>query len=199
MTLWTIQNIGQYNNLLQEGYISGNSEYIYPLFSEGYKWMIDQMHKRLSNKPNSSSHPIWAWYQFENSKKKKPDLRYKGIAGEKGEEFVLLDINKDETEVLLSDFDLWHFPLSYQSYIGDSEEDTLLFEQELTNLGFDSKLNNELPPFYANKIIDSWNKIFDLNYEEPYFTYPKDQKSIQATFWKLSLSEVASVRYFISK
>jgi len=79
MTLWTIQNIGQYNNLLREGYISGNSEYMYSLFSDGYKWMIDQMCKRLSNKPNSSSYPIWAWYQFENSKKKKPDLIYKTL------------------------------------------------------------------------------------------------------------------------
>lgn len=68
MTLWTIQNIDQYNNLLQEGYISGSSDYIYPLFRDGYKWMIDQMHKRLRNKHNSSSYPIWAWYGLNNHK-----------------------------------------------------------------------------------------------------------------------------------
>ncbi|WP_372472915.1 hypothetical protein AB4865_08890 [Capnocytophaga sp. ARDL2] len=48
---------------------------------------------------------------------------------EKGIHGVRIEIRKHESEVLLSDFDFWHYPISYQSYISDGEKDCELYEK----------------------------------------------------------------------
>lgn len=100
---------------------------------------------------------------------------------------------------MLSDFTLWHHPLGLPYYIGDTEEDTLAFEAELESLGCDTRLSDTSPTKYQQKITKSWEKIFDMYFDDPYFSSHFSEKSIQATFWQLHLSEVVSVRYFICK
>ena len=49
--------------------------------------------------------PVWAWYQWEGVRKK-PDLRKERWAnGFEGEEFVCLECDIPDEEVVLSDFD----------------------------------------------------------------------------------------------
>lgn len=178
--------------------MTGDVKYIEPDFIPAYDWLIQQMIERIGNKPGDVQYPIWSWYQYLNEKKKKPDLRYSHL-GQKGEKCVLIEIEKDEKDVLLSDFTLWHYPLGLPYYIGATQEDAFAFESELESLGYETCLSDILPTKYQQRIIKSWNKIFDMNFDDPYFSNPLSEKSIQATFWQLHLSEVVSVRYFMCR
>ncbi len=194
--LWTIQSIEWYNELLQNGFIHGAREYIKPnwefsLF--GYHWLMNKMDEKIGKRPFLECYPVWAWYQYSDIKRKKPDLRTGGFLP-KGEKGVRLKIIKNEKEVLLSDFLLWHFPFSYHSFIGHTEQESVAFEEMLIRKGLDTTNIENLPKHIITKIIKSWDNVLNLDFDDP-----KDSKSIQATFWTLSLNEVVQVDEFIAR
>ena len=49
------------------------------------------------------------------------------------------------------------------------------------------------------KMEESWNKIFDMNYDMKYVALPFNQKAIQATFWTLKKEEIINVDHFTSR
>lgn len=198
MKLWTIQTLEKFNKLQQEGCIYGEKEFIDPDYLEAYDWLVDRMAERIGSRPFENCYPVWAWKHWCNQDKPKPDLRssshfMKGVKG------VRLEIVKQDSDVLLSDFNLWHFPLAYKSYIGDSEADDLTFANHLKSLGFDSMDYPNLPLKYRNSIEESWLKIFDMDYDCEYSAWPYPQKTIQATFWSLSIEEVQKVDFFTAR
>lgn len=201
MTLWTIHNMDWYDALLKHGIIHGNKKYIdnnwnFSLF--GYEWMIKKMEKRIGKRPFPDCYPIWAWYQYSGSKKRKPDLRRIGLLPTRTKG-VRLEINKREEDVLLSDFMLWHFPFGFQSFIGKNEEESVAFETMLEEKRLDRKRLEELPENIQNKIIKSWDRVLDMNFQDPYHTQPKDNKAIQATFWSLKVEEIVKADEFIAR
>lgn len=110
MKLWTIQPIEWYEKFLIEEKIYGERNYVESNFLLGYEWLIKVMEERIGTRPLNDCFPIWAWYQYSSVDKKRPDLRETGHL-EKGEVGVRIEIEKDDNEVLLSDYELWHFPL----------------------------------------------------------------------------------------
>lgn len=144
MKLWTIQSIEWYEKLLSEKIIYGERKYAEPDFLFGYDWFIKVMEERIGKKPTNDCCPIWAWYQYLSVDKRRPDLRETGHL-EKGEAGVRLEIEKDDNEVLLSDYGLWHYPLGIYYYIGDSEEDEGMFEKKLANKNLAGKDFKDLP------------------------------------------------------
>ncbi len=42
----------------------------------------------------------------------------------------------------------------------------------------------------------SWERIFDLSWNNPDFTYAQVEKSIQAVLWELYLDDVIAVEHF---
>jgi len=194
MRLWTVQNIDFYNELIENQVICGNEKFVSNDFLGGYNWLLSKMEKMIGVRPNNSF-PIWAWYQFESKTKPKPDLRQYGFL-ESGTNGVRLEIEKDETQVLLSDFELWHYPLSFKSYIGNSEKDMCEFENQLNQLGLTDTEFESLPIDIKQRIENSWDKIFDFNFDCDYFANTRDNKSIQGTFWELKYSEVKTIDFF---
>lgn len=159
--------------------------------------MIEQMESRIGKRPNKNVYPIWAWYQYKNKKVKRPDLRSSGFLP-KGTKGVRIEFNKPENQILLSDFDLWHFPLNCW-YIADNEKEDLefhkLFEQYKVNF-----TDKEKYPFEFRKIVkNSWNKILDMNYHNKYVADKFIDKKIQATLWCIKSSEITKVDFFIAK
>ena len=49
------------------------------------------------------------------------------------------------------------------------------------------------------KIEKSWERIFDLDWEDEYAAHPKDKKSIQAVMWSINWDEVVGVREFVAR
>ncbi len=155
------------------------------------------MEQRISPKPFDDALPIWAWYHYYNSRKKKTDLRNSGLL-QKGQKGVRIELKKRKSEVLLSDFDLWHIPLMY-CYIPDDDSDDKAFDNLLDAYGVDFIDKEKYPKEIQQKVIDSWQKIFDMDYCPDYSAKPFEQKSIQATFWSLAVDEIEQVDEFIAR
>lgn len=169
MRVWTILNQEQYDYLLE------NSEYIadpkQAMFPEAYKWLSKKM-EEIIKKPQEVTYPTWVWYK--SGKSYKPDLRFSGYA-ERGTICYLLELEVNADEILLSDFDYWHFVLNKWKIANEEEKITM---------------------------EESWNRIFDLNFcleEDEEYYLNKDLKMIQGNIWKIKTEQIKSVRKFIAK
>ncbi len=198
MTLWTIQSIAAWKTLQREQVLFSDQRYSEDLFLDAYRWMSEQMECRIEPRPENTSLPLWAWYQWDNAKRRKPDLRSSAHLP-KGQRGVRIEFEQSDKEVLLSDFDLWHYVLNYW-YLPRTVADGEAFEAELSehNLSF-----FEMKPLpvraYHQRIEDSWDRIFDLDWAEEEISDPFSKKSIQATFWKLHFDQIRDVQFFTAR
>lgn len=104
MRLWTIQTEEAYRQLVQTGVLRADIKHISDdSFAAAYSWMVTEMAKRIGSPPEGVWYPVWAWYKMDG-KREKPDLRCDGYAP-RGTPLVLLTIDIDESDVVLSDFD----------------------------------------------------------------------------------------------
>ena len=178
--LWTIQTKKAYDILLKTGTLITDPNEISKYYIQPYQWMIQQMKQRI-NINTKAEYPLWAWYQWQDSKRKIPDLRYSRHLF-KGEEGVRIEFEIDSNLVLLSDFSTWNFILN----------------------GWYLPLNKEDADKNENLVVDkeiqkNWERIFDLEWFDEYINEPKDKKAIQATFWELKLEGVKRVKEFMAR
>lgn len=176
MILWTIQSIKAYESLCDKGVlIAGDSHEIFePSWDSAYRWIANQMKIRIVEPPEGVKYPIWAWYQWEG-KRKRPDMRSHNKVGIPGEKIVLLTVDVPDEQVLLSDFDDWHFVLS-----------GLCLEDEVSD-----------KEYSQTEIEVSWNKIF--NYENPAGGGGSLGLSTQATMWLIKTEWVKKVEIFTAR
>ena len=141
------------------------------------------MSRRIGNPPCGVRHPVWAWLQYESETAKRPDLRRSGHlpAGTPG---VLIEFAIAEDQVLLSDFDLWHYVLN-RWYLPQTS-------WELREALGDTRTNRT----DTRTLNASWQRIFDLAWSLRGVSAPRHRKSIQATLWQVPISGVRSVRPF---
>ncbi len=203
LTLWTVQPIEWYEKLLRESVIFGRKDLSDWYkdddveFRQAYDWLVVQMEKRISPKPFENALPVWAWCHYLNADKKRPDLRGSGflLKGQKG---VRIEFRKKRSEVLLSDFDLWHCVLNY-FYIADNEKEDAEFDTLLNKLGLKFTERENAPTEIHEMITKSWEKVLDMNYSSEYSVSSFEKKSIQATFWSLSVGEIVKVDKFTAR
>jgi hypothetical protein len=186
MILWTIQSVEVYKEILNKGYYTckKNNPNIDKDYIRAYEYISKYMKNKIYSKSTENLYPIWAWYKC-NGKNKKPDLKELGYKGRK-KEYVCLEIEKNDADVVLSDFDLWHFVLWNEYY--PNEIDEKLWNQEIAQYEKLSAKEKEIEK------INSWNNIFDTEYFENDLI--SKGKYIQATFWKLYAKEIKEVKYF---
>ena len=123
---------------------------------------------------------------------KKRDVSEGGHA-KRGKKIVQLTIEVSDKDVLLSDFTLFYYVLNYW-YLPINEQDYMNFEQEYTSLGFtwhdlqNLNIQSQEMNYLHKKITLSWDRIFELEYEDNGWLYGKNgKKSIQATHIYLKL------------
>jgi hypothetical protein len=198
LKLWSVQTIEAWDILKNTGVLQGKEKLIDDeSFLNAYKWMMNQMEQRLGKKPSENGFPMWAWYQWKDDKHRRPDLRFGGHAP-KGEKQILIELEVPAELILLSDFSTWHHVLGYY-YLPLNEIDANQFEKELELVNLDYYKMNPLPGIYDDKMMKSWEMIFDLDYYDEYINYPKSEKMIQATMWEIKLEWVKSVKEFIGR
>jgi hypothetical protein len=192
MRLWTVQPAEVWEILKEQGYFicePEKSDYLSTEwgFKKSYDWLVSQMDMRIGKRPKGVSYPIWAWHT-RDWQHKKPDLRNIGL-GNKGEKSVCIEIEIPDNEVLLHDYDAWHYVLNNWWYDGSFSER----DWEKKHNWFD-KLSNEEKEILTKK---SWERIFDVSpFKNDWF---QKGRYIQATFWVLYLKDVKNVRYFIAR
>lgn len=186
MRLWTVQPEEVFEILKKDGIFICNQDLaVYGEdFKRPYEWMTAQMDKRNIPHPENVTLPIWAWHT-RNWEHKKPDLR-EAAYDKKGTKSVLIEIEIPDNEVLLSDYNEWHYVLN-NSWNDDSmnEEEWEKMQEEFDNLSFveRERLKKE-----------SWNKIFDIT---PFQNEWRSKgQYIQACFWELRLKDVKKVWHF---
>lgn len=205
MKLWTIQKYEAYLSMLKTGVLKAKEEYVFEkdFFAPVYEWLYNQMVKRIGEPPQGIKYPVWAWYQREG-KRSKPDMRRSGHAM-RGEKIVRLTIDVNENEVLLSDFDLYHYPLNYW-YLPLNEADSKEKEKKYSALNYeqsicrDHMLHPEKDPEFYKIMAGSWERIFDLSLEDDGWLYTKmNEKTIQATMWQIKKEQVLKAEKFIAR
>lgn len=116
---YTIQDLNAWVEAQRLGYLVGNKEYVWEDFLIPYKWMMNQINKKIPK--YHGEYPIWLWPE-------KQDLRRSGYK-ERGTKAVYLEIEIPESQVLLSDFNAWHVVLM-DSVILDYEDE--IIDKELS-------------------------------------------------------------------
>ena len=190
MRLWTIQPLAVDEIIRKNGYyVCDISKSPYSLacesFKKAYDWMNEQMEKRIGPMPEDVTYPIWAWHSWD-FKHVKPDLRrteFRVI-----EDSIMYEVELPSSDVLLSDFDNWHYVLN-DWYLSSTWNEK---DWENEEAWFDS-----LPQdIQKQKMLESWERIFDI---EPYETdFAAKGKFVQATFWKLREKDIIN-RKFVKK
>ena len=195
--LWTIQSIAAWKILQREQVLFADQRHSEDLFLDAYKWMTKQMERRIESESENTSLPLWAWYQW-NGKRRRPDLR-RSAHLPKGQRGVRIEFEQSDKGVLLSDFDLWHYVLNYW-YLPRTVADGEAFEAELSEHDLSFFDTKPLPVrAYHQRIEDSWDRIFDLDWAEEEISNSFSRKSIQATFWKLNFDQIRDVQFFTAR
>lgn len=193
MRLWTVQPIEVWRELKEKGYFICDpmkADYISDKeynFKNSYDWLVKQMEYKIGKRPNGVDYPIWAWHT-RDWQHKKPDLRNVGL-GNKGEKSVCIEIEIPDNQVVLTDFDAWHYVLNNWYFDNSNNEE----EWEKAHQKFD-----RLDMKKREKIKhQSWQNIFNVSpFKNDWF---QRGRYIQATFWVLYLKDVKDVRFFTAR
>jgi hypothetical protein len=204
MRLYTVQPFFIYQTLCRTGrFLSepwkNSDEWICtdaPAVKLAYDWLCNEMVERGLVRPVPSVYPIWAWYRYMGEKKPKPDLRHSAFKNCQAQERqVLLTLDVPDNEVLLHDYEAWHYPLNYFHLAAQRVSDR--FERQCKAAGF--PLYSEVPlqekALHA-EVQRSWHTIFDLPACRRLFTRSQAEQAVQATFWTLNAVHVTEVVAF---
>lgn len=153
-------------------------------FGPAYDWLAKQLEVRVGPRPSGVSYPVWAWHTL-NWRRHKPDLRESGWLA-KGQDGVLLTLDVPDNQVLLSDFDAWHWVIN--GWFLSAATNEIDCEKE-------ENAFNALPESEKQLALhQSWEHIFDIATFENDWTC--HGKYIQATFWELKTEYIKSVQQF---
>lgn len=189
MRLWTIQPAHIYE-ALKGGYVYRCDPEKAQLLTESsfgpaYDWLSEQMRLRIGAPPDGVKYPVWAWHTLE-WKHKRPDLRRVEFCTYRAQQ-VCMEIEIPDTQVLLSNEDMWHIVLN-NGFYGDCCTEQ---EWEAEEKWFE-KLSSGQQIQYKRK---SWEKIFDVSPARE-TAWDAHGKYVQATFWELKPEHACSVRHF---
>jgi hypothetical protein len=118
MKLWSLQPREVFDQIQSEGLATakpnfeqhwGQSTNAYWGFKQAYDWMAQQMASRIGAPPAGTCHPMWAWARPPSpTKRGAPDLR----TMRDDQPGVMLELEVDSHEMLLSDHGSWHHVLN---------------------------------------------------------------------------------------
>lgn len=216
MILQTIQPVSVLESLQKDSIVFSCPDYseygddnMYWTFKQSYDWLKKEMIKRKIHPQNSETDLFWAWAWAGDLNKKKVDLRTRAYC--RNQANVLLTIEKNEKDILLSDFNLWHFVLNYWA-IYTSKEEEKFWDKICSNKETNYYDHKPLPQPGLNKQIEkTWELIFSLEEKEDgfycnldkkiqkYLEVYKKRQVVQATFWNIKIDELRNVQYIKNK
>lgn len=186
MILWMILPLESFNVLQRRQYLTCDGRRIEHCHAPAYTWIAEEMGRRTDGPPPARvRYPLWAWKQWAGPGRARPDLR--AIRHHYEGPFVRVEIELPGEHVLLSDYEAWHHVLNGW-FLAASEAESDAFEADLKAAGICGGWPYREP--FHSRVVESWQRIFDLNWSVEGWTAPIEKKSIQATFWRLDASQV---------
>ncbi len=189
MLLWTIQPIEIWNMIQETGVYRCDPEQCWavePEFQEKYNWLISIMKARIGVPPAGVTYPVWGWY-MQNGKRTKPDLRReRWHYGWGNEEYVCIELEIPDDQVLLSDFDVWCIVLNNGLISKTEEEDKEIY-------AYYDTLDPAAQQAYKEK---NWERVLDISPLNNHWT--KRGSWVQATFWELRKDMIRNARFFVT-
>lgn len=140
-------------------------------FADAYDWLINQFNQRIP-KPDQATIPIW-WWLDNNSRPKEfqEDMPPKPVK-------VIIEANYPKNQVLLSDFEKWHYVLN-KWYLPDDINNNSDDYYDRIDQWFDHLSSHQ----QQVQMQKSWQQIFNLD----------DQWPIQANTWSIDLPNITKV------
>ena len=211
MILWTIQDIAVWEQLEATGVYTTPSDRIeFPEHEDtdchhahyAYRWLSEQMRKRVGPPPKGVEFPVWAWYKQQERPDGKPDMRCSHYI--KDLPCVRMKLDVPDWEVMITDFEDWHYALNYW-HCSTTEQESDEFEKWHESLGIsfhdigDWSLQSPELTLVRERVEKSWERIIGINPVNEQWHFPWKKRSFQATFWTLRHEHVLSVERFISR
>ncbi len=195
MVLYSCINKIEYETLVDNGVLECDPKLVeMPIESVevaiAYKYMADKLRARYRS---DLIYPRWGWFKYEGkSVIEQPDAFFASAPYTKSY-LLKLDIK----ECLLSDFDAWHCclnlcPLCYS----EEEESEFDYWEDIARLKHWDIFFKDNAYTYAlrDRVIKTWDRVFDIYAENDYALYTNDYKSIQAVFWQIHQENVLDVK-----
>lgn len=196
MRVWSIQRLEVLEALEREGRWVAQEAYAPPEWRRAYRWMAKEMRRRLGAPPAGATLPLWVWVRYEGEGRPRPDLR-RSAHLERGAEGVRLELEIPAEEMLISEFELWHYVLN-DWYLAESEAEQAQFEQEAAARGV--ALFRQKPPLdpeIRKRMEESWQRVFRWESEYPAsLARPLPLRSLQGCVWQVLASQVRRIDRF---
>jgi hypothetical protein len=209
MRVWTIQKPGMLETLEKTGVYRADTAKVledrilapevlleddYVIWS--YRYMARQMVKRIGSPPPGVEFPVWVWVQWRGPDHPRPDLRV-ASHGPKGLEMVMIELEVNDSTVLVSDLSLWFFPFGghYLPYPRGSEAE---WNRVLKARGLKTRWGHDknLPPDLQAMKEDSWEAVFNLGCRATSITDKASQKVFQGCLWEIRKDMIRGVKRF---
>ena len=144
-------------------------------FENAYAWMAHQMRSKVGNPPAGVMFPVWVWYKLDYAHRR-PNFR----SFRDYDDQVCLELEIPESDVLLSDFEKWHFVLN-NWYLNNAVSEK---EGQAKDRWFD-----HLPQAKQQKVKEkSWQQIFDVTPRTGGWT--QNVAIVQGSCWCLKKEQV---------
>ena len=223
MRVWTVLSTEkEYEQLMKTGYLV--TDHLDPecmantdlQFSCSYDWLSKKLREKTSSwkyfiyrwyySISKLVYPRWVWYQVEGSKNPL-DIDITFWSHRSGQyRFIFFDI--DPNLILLSDYDLWHYCLN-NWYLCNNEGEELQWEKYIEQFDIDifklkdinyldslTKEQSNNAKIIQQKIIGSWDNIFDLTNEDEFVHCKNNEKTIQGVTWVLRKKDITFIKPF---
>lgn len=173
MKLWTIQSPAVYDLLQKTGIyhcdpdLSENPE---EAFRKAYAWMHAKMEIQIGPAPEGVTDPVWAWHTWVGNRRK-PDFRTSLFRNSM--DCYLMEIEVPDDEVLLTDYNDWHYVLNEWWYHDEDPDE--IWEKR-----------NEW----------WWSLPYKERKESEMELLQKKDVSIQAVFWELRYEQILKIWFY---
>ena len=140
-------------------------------FADAYTWLINQFNQRIP-KPNQVTIPIWWWLDNGvRTKEFQEDIPPKPVK-------VIIEADYPNNQILLSDFEKWHYVLNKWYLPDDINNDSDDYYDQIDQW-FDHLSSHQ----QQVQMQKSWQQIFNLD----------DQWPIQANTWSIDFANITKV------
>ncbi|SNS13163.1 protein of unknown function [Anaerovirgula multivorans] len=183
--LWTRQHKNLLIELEEKGVYRARQEYILlkndtisNYYFKLYDWYVKQA-ERIVPRPEGVTYPIWLSTSSD-------------AMLQPAEDTIILELEVERKHVVITNFDKWGYVVNYW-YVPLDKQDEKRHNEELRKYGIgdESALymshKGNFYPLLRNKIIKSWERIFEVSDEASILT--------QATLWEIKKEWIVNIPY----